>query len=373
MIKRGTRTIQRSGRNKLFKQAQARLEESVKPFNDQVENSIKVDGVEVEYYQIRNKVGTPCTCRAKPALQQIKGVEEGDDYELDHSNTTSESTDTFNVKFQDDEIFGSDLSDKILNGGFDDDLPNKGDRAFEVSSKGEYLEDGEDYSETGTGNNVKCGICYRTGMLPGYHAINKNRFLFTTLNYVNLNDTMVNDLEKPSRFEWQFEGHKGYVSFVVNVPKYWKSCTISIRNNEDILHRDRIKRIDGVDITGDYMRQFNGGEMEFFVFSPEFTHVTVEFSMNIEPVYANISGMQSSMDYETFRTMSNISATLPPSLKDVESGDIMIVPKKNLTLKIIDRERKDTSNNRRLEWSVTTRVLQPYDVLRHINKGYKLF
>ena len=72
-------------------------------------------------------------------------------------------------------------------------------------------------------------------------------------------------------------------------------------------------------------------------------------------------------------TIGDINVILPPSLAEVENGDILIIKKRNLALKVRDKDRKITADKRRLEWSVSTRVLQPTEALRNIAAGFKLY
>ena len=70
--------------------------------------------------------------------------------------------------------------------------------------------------------------------------------------------------------------------------------------------------------------------------------------------------------------MSDIPIVLGPEIADVNEGDIVCIPERGLYMKIRDKERKITADQRRLEWVCSTRVLQPTEPLRNIAKGYKL-
>ena len=104
-----------------------------------------------------------------------------------------------------------------------------------------------------------------------------------------------------------------------------------------------------------------------------FTHVVLEFDLDVPKLRANISGEQAALDYERLTTISDITVILPPTLAEVEPGDILILKKRNLALKVRDKDRKITADKRRLEWSVSTRVLQPTEALRNIANGFKLY
>jgi hypothetical protein len=97
------------------------------------------------------------------------------------------------------------------------------------------------------------------------------------------------------------------------------------------------------------------------------THVVFEFDLGLPPMKVNISGEQKSIDYERLETMSDITVILPPTISEVNSRDIIIIPNRRLALRVTDKERKITATKRPLEWSVTTRVLQPTEKIKRLD------
>jgi len=89
-------------------------------------------------------------------------------------------------------------------------------------------------------------------------------------------------------------------------------------------------------------------------------------------INANIGGETTTLDYDRLQTMSDIPIVFGPEVSDVNEGDIVVIPNRNLFLKIRDKERKIMQDQARLEWVCNARVLQPTEPLRAISKGYKL-
>lgn len=358
-IKRGPRNNPRiHARNIIHEQAQARLTETVAAFNNQVQNSLAVDAVKVVLYQVNRLIGRPCTCHMTSAVR------------APGSNmapiipTEDRSTDGFELDMQDDDIFGSDLSDKIMNddvinvsGGMDDAL-------IGVSEV-----DDDNFEDGLMQGSVNCGICYRSLRQPGYKPYGMQRTMFTNYDIENLSGYTVDSTSAPHAFVQ--ERGDGFVVFRLIVPKYFKSVTFSIREDLNVL-RERPRTNANTELTIEDMRRHAGGLMDIHIRSERFTHVIFEFDLGLPRINANIGGENTTLDYDRLQTMSDIPIVLGPEIADVNEGDIVCIPERGLYMKIRDKERKITADQRRLEWVCSTRVLQPTEPLRNISKGYKL-
>lgn len=367
-IKRGTKTIKRRhAKNFINEQAQRRLDEVVEPFNKQVENSVSVDAVEIDYYQIQQKVGIPCTC--EETAVDLNRFE--DDSNIAPVIPTRDSDNSgMNIRMQDDGLFGDSMAERI----FDDE----GDRTFDVSggstSFQEMEAEGDDFAEgLMGGGSINCGICYRTGLQPGYKAYGKQRFLFTNHNIGNMKGYFVNTTEAPHTMERHHVDQDGFVGFELTVPKYFVHATYSIRDNLANIASARLYHPDGNVITAQDFRLHAGHTIMVCVKEPRFTHVVVEFKLDVPPLLANISPETMALDYGRLVTIGDISVVLPPYLSQVENGDILVIKKRNLALKVRDKERKITASSRQIGWRASTRVLQPTEPLRNIADGFKLY
>lgn len=373
-IKRGTNSISRThARNYTHELAQKRLEETVAPFVNQVENSLKVDSVEIDYYHIQQKVGVPCTCE-KCAVQPIMQHDDRDTNVQPVIPMKDSDSSGIQMQFQDDDIFGDDLAEKIYNDDDDRILDVSGDRTHISEYAPEEPEGNERFSDgLMNGGSVNCGVCYRTGFQPPFKAYGKQRYLFTNYQIDGIDGYFVNTTKAPHTIEKAAMGMSGYVLFRTIIPKYFKTVTVSIRENLFLLLGQKLFRTDGEPLTVGDMREHAGREMPFLVKADSFTHVVIEFEMEVPRLFANISGEHSALDYDRLTTISDITVILPPSLSQIEPGDILIIKKRNLALKVRDKEPKMTANRRLLEWSVSTRVLQPTEPMRNIANGFRMY
>lgn len=372
-IKRGGNTISRNqARNYTQETAQKRLDETVPAFNQQVMNSLFVDSIEVEYYHIQTKTGVPCTCE-KTAVEPVM-LDEGDS-NIAPVIPTKDSTDKkAKVRFQEEDIFGESMAEKIYNDTDVKRIDVNGDMPHIFSEIDEPAIGDDAYGDGFLGGGgIDCGVCYRTGFQPPYKAYGKQRYLFTNYDIENISGYFVNTHKAPHTMERHDPNQPGFVLFKTIVPKYFKTITVSIRDNLVYLVEDHLLRTDGERLTMDEFREHAGREIEFLVQARCFTHVIIEFELDIPKLRANISPEQASLDYERLTTIGDITMILPPTLSEIEPGDIMILKKRNLALKVRDKDRKSTADKRRLEWSVSTRVLQPTEALRNIGNGFKLF
>ena len=263
-IKRGPRNNPRiHARNIIHEQAQARLTETVAAFNNQVQNSLAVDAVKVVLYQVNRLIGRPCTCHmtnvARAPGSNMAPV----------IPTADRSTDGFELDMQDDDIFGSDLSDKIMNddvinvsGGMDDGL-------IGISEP-----DDDNFEDGLMQGSVNCGVCYRSLRQPGYKPYGMQRTLFTNYDIENLSGYTVDSTSAPHAFVQ--ERGDGYVVFKLIVPKYFKAVTFSIRDDLNVL-RERPLTSYNTELTIEDMRRHAGGMMDIHVRSERFTHVIFEF------------------------------------------------------------------------------------------------
>ncbi len=366
MIKRGVPNNPRKhARNYIQKQAQKRLDETVQAFNHQVENSLAVDAVEIELYQIQLQVGAPCSC--SKTHKDVSAFIDDDDNGFSPTMIPHKEhrRDGINIQFQDDDIFGDGMAEKVLN-----DAVSTFDVSGDDAIVGTLEADDEiEFTDGLLSGSINCGICYRSTLVPGFKAYGRQRTLFTHHNVENLRGVFLDSTQSPHCFVRQHDD--GFASFLLPVPKFFKSVTVSIRDNIQVLN-ERPHVANGALLSISDLRRHAGRDIEIFIKVDSFTHVVFDFDMGVEKIRANISGENIALDYDRLTTLSDMTVVLGPSVSDVNPGDIICIPKRNLVLKVRDKERKITASQRRLEWVVQTRVLQPTEPLKQIAKGYKL-
>lgn len=384
-VQRGPKSYKRrNAKNFTNRQAQARLNETVEPFNTQVENALFVNAVEVDFYQAMDDIGRPCTC------EKVEIVPEHH-----HTTITTDSNDEatsaspviptpdddnagVSIKLQDNDLFGDSGAEKMYNDvihfdvtdqsidDYDDDIP---EALYEETEK---LEANSDYEETALfGSASNCGICYKTGFQPGYKVYGKQRHVLTNWDLDELNGYIVRTSDTPNTIVRQ--GPKQdytFASFVLNVPKYFTGCTYSIRNNTQVLS-DKLYMEDYV-LTLDMLKRFAGRSIYIKTNAEAFTHIVLEFDLGLNKLRANLGSESESLDFSKLESISNFPVILPPSVYDVSVGDIIVVHGRRLVLKIVDKERKITADKRQLEWSVQTRLVQKTEAIRHIARNFKL-
>ena len=358
MIKRGpSNTSRKHARNIIPTQAQARMDETVSAFNNQVSNSLAVNAVKIILYQIERQVARPCSCCSTNVAIP------------DSSNVTptipqrDRVSDDIGIEFQDDDLFGTSMDDRMFNDVEVEDVSGSHDKSGMVGIETEQFED-----TVGQGS-VNCGICYRTLKQPGYNALGMQRKVYTHYDVERFEFVHLDSTSAPHAFKRE---HKdGFVCFRIMVPKYFTSVIYSVREDTYVL-REKPLKADGTVVTIADLRAHAGRHLEIYIKVDRFTHVVFEFDLGVSRYNANIGGETTTLDYDRLQTMSDIPIVLGPEVSDVNEGDIVCIPERNLFLKIRDKERKIMQDQARLEWVCSSRVLQPTEPLRAISKGYKL-
>lgn len=367
-IKRGTNTIKRrNAKNFTHDTAQKRLNETLDPFRKQITNSLQVDAVEIDYYHIQRKWGAPCSCGTNHSSEPLIREAEGDKMIATIPNKHGVEG-SASIQFQADNIFGEDMAQQIFEDDFEDDA------ILDVSGGTTISAIEPEIAEEGimNGGGVNCGICYRTQHRPPFKANNKVRFLFTSFDIADSVEYMVDRTTAPHTIVSHGAQSSGHVAFTFVVPKYFKDVVFSVRNNITYIPSVRLLRADNVPFSAADFRVYAGREVTFYVKTPQFTHVVIEFSLDVEPIMANISAESQALDYGRLMTIGDIQVVLPPSLANVENGDILIIKKRNLALLVRDKEWKATADRQTFGWRVSTRVLQPSEPVRTISHGIKL-
>lgn len=363
-IKRGTNTIRRNAKNFTHEIAQKRLEEALIPFKQQVTNSLAVDAVVIDYYSIQRKTGRPCSCSMSP---QMILEDDRNEIQVTIPNKHKEEH-SASIKFQDENIFGEGLAEHVFN---DDKVMT--DTILDVTGNTSVTLIEEDQeSFTGMSGSVDCGICYRTNNVPPFKVANKFRVLFTHADIQDMEGFYVDRTTAPYTISTQSDHTKGWVEFELNIPKYFKVALVSVRNNLHHLSYATIHDGDLHYLREEDLRRHAGQSMPIRITEPQFTHVVIEFEMDVQPLLANISAESQSLDYNRLMTIGDIQVVLPPSLASVENGDILIVRDRNLALLVRDKEWKATSDRKTFGWRASTRVLQPGEAYRTLALSQKL-
>lgn len=324
-------------KNFIQKEADQRLKEVVVPYQRQGLNALGVDNHEVLVF-IKVMSTQVCTCRevqteselgSAPAAVVRSGISETHEININWNRPLFGEPNEARVEEED----GTDLGDYEF-----DDAPTPHVQQLLESS-------------------AECGICYRTGFLPGFEQYGKRRIVLTSHDMIAQSTYTVNRSQAPHTFDRLHRD--GWVEFEIQVPKYFKSVGYSVRNNIKILDNAIFTAAGICDLA--YLQSMAGKKVKIRVAAEQFTHVVVVFDLGTDPVYANIAQMSKATDWTMFNTIGNLNVILPMTIKEVTNGSIIIAPKFGLALRVTDVTFLRTAEGRNLDWSVNTRVSQPQE------------
>ncbi len=217
-------------------------------------------------------------------------------------------------------------------------------------------------------SNADCGICYRTGFLPGFEQYGKRRYVLTT--YDLMDQFSYNIRRDKAPHVLQRMQQNGWVEFEITVPKYFKGVQYSVRNNVELLD-NAITTASGVcDLA--YLQMNAGKKVRLRVSAEEFTHVVLVFDLGTEIIHANIAQMSRATDWTMFSTIGNLNVILPMTIPELSNGSYIIVPRIGVALTVTDVTYLRVADGNNLDWSVNTRVAQPQEAVNRIHKGFPL-
>jgi hypothetical protein len=354
-ISRGTPKVRRvHGKNFTHAQAEARLGEVIASSQAQGMNALGVDFHEVLLY-LKNMSSRVCTCReiqmeahgidvVMPDAPKLSGIGEEQTITLDWAKPLfGEPGEAYS--HQDD----SDTDDSMYD--LDED------------------EGGRPLIDQTEESSPDCGICYRSGFVPGFEQYGQTRFVFTTLDFVDQRGYTIERDQQPHGFARL--GNVGTVSFPVRVPKYFRAVQFSIRNNHEVLS-DR-PLYNSAPLSMQDLRDNAGKEILVEVSAEFFTHFVLVFDLGSDPIHANIAQLSKVTDWSKFETIGGLNVLLPMIIKELPVGSLIIVPSKHLGLRITDVQYLRVALGSNIDWSCSTRVMQPMEATKYINKGFKLF
>lgn len=362
MIKSGTGVIaRRHAKNYISQQADARLKEVIAPYQAQGLNALGVDSFEVRYFY-KARGTTTCTCKQTEVLQQTLSAG-GLPVMLLNPNAVGETEIAIDYARP---LFGN----QNENGDSDEET---GDDEFALIGD----DNPDDGSENPTMDSLMssspdCGICYRTGYVPGYNLYGAERLVLSTHSVTSTYGYNLERNQAPHSFN-RIDTREGYVRFLISVPKYFKSVEMSVRNNTENLVGETVYLVaTGSAVTLADLRYYGGAEVEIEVRAPRFTHAVITFDLGSDVIRSNLAQMTRTIDWTMFSTLGNLQIILPMTIQEVQAEDLVWVPQRRIALKITDVTYLRTAGERNLDWAVTTRVLQPQESLKNIARGQKI-
>ncbi len=357
MIKSGKGVIRRRhAKNYIDSQSDRRLQECVRPYQQQGLNALGVDYFEVQLYQhILSTV--VCTCK-----QTELPITHNQELPPNVVNPNSSTDDIIRIDYM-RPLFGT-RSESLTN--LDEES------ALEISLDDDEIidDDGEPIktSENLFSANPNCGICYRTGYIPGYVLYGFDRKVLTTHSLSNTYGYHINKSTAPHTFNKQDE-REGFVEFELTIPKYFKRVKYSVRNNMDILFDEELYNSNGQPLTVQDLRFYAGRKFIIRVLAMDFTHAVLEFDLGVSTTHANIAMMSKNLDWSMIDTLGNMNVILPMTIQEVQAQDFIYVPTRNQVLKVTDTPFLRTARDKTLDWSCNTRICQPQEPAKRIHVG----
>jgi hypothetical protein len=346
---RGLPSIRRvNARNYIQEEADQRLREVIAPYQKQGLNALGVDSYDVLLF-LKKASTVACTCRETQMtsdLGQAKDVPTSDGIAATHEISIDWRRPLFGepheARFEEEDGTGMDDYE------FDESPTPHANNIFESSPD--------------------CGICYRSGYVPGFVQYGKQRIVLTTHDVVGYNGSTIDRNSFPHAFDRL--ASNGWVEFEFVVPKYFKTARYSVRNNLQQVEADITTDVGALDLA--FLRANNGKAVRIKVSTDCFTHLVFTFDMGSEVISANIAQMSKQTDWTMFNTIGNLNVILPMTIPEVTNGSIIVVPKPGITLVITDVTYLRPEDGRNLDWSVNTRVCQPQEPAQKISNSLAL-
>ncbi len=355
--------------NYIPRSSQKRLDEVIPAFLDRIANSLAVDSTEASIYWLNSiprtgaaaaSRGTRCSCSAGPQLHQLDTTAPLTPPHFGEPRTaTTINTQAF--------LFGDERpGDPNPNPlGID---PTRTDLGMEPRDPDPRRP--SPGAVWGAGS-VDCGICYRTGSVPALVSVNSAQLVLLptqltassgyTLDRSTFPHTLV------SSGAWN-----SYVQWEILVPKYWKRCYYSVRNNTVVLPQPTLhttllqpgpQRM--VPLTATRLRQASGTTLTLQVQCVEqFTHVVLEFDYGL-PTIVNVAAETLSLDYTMLDTLGSLQIIVPSSVAMMRPQDLIFLRRRGIGIKVTDVSKLMSSRRKTLEWQVTGRILQPSETARY--------
>lgn len=345
-----------NAKNIIDKQAQKRLDETVPAFQQQVRNALNVDAVDVVIYRKLEKIGRQCTC------QQVDADRVQDSLSAPGNNLNA----GFEMRDYGEDLFGTSQSEANIQTG--DEPLAKTMEIADLQSSGGVANPLDTIESALAGGSVNCGICYQHGTVPALTPLGYTYNLLTTHEIAGVSGFYMDVSQFPAMLLCNDE-RNGWVDFYVTIPLFFTAVGLSVRNNKRVVEYYQAEDpVTGEQLSHQWFDARRGHEVKIRIrTNTAFTHATLLFDEGITPIKANISDEANVLSYSQELTVGNINVVLPSQVGIMTSGDVIVIPKRGLVLKVNDAPRKNTATRDTWEWACQTRTLQRSDPLRYIH------
>ena len=356
MISRGGKSTGINAKNYIGKEADARLQEVIQPIQQQGLNALNVDWVSAEYFQLLPS-NMACTCRQVQVTRQEQEAKVA-------TNPTMRSALEVEIDW------------KRPSFGTRNETPQHGDDFTEDDLTIVDDDNTENTDAIGTSSHLftateDCGICFRSGVVPGYTSYNRQRVLLCTHHIEDLDGYHLEKHRQPNVMSPVMDD--AFVEFQITVPKYFNSVRCGLWQNKELVVKPASSYLQlgaskaPVSLWG--LKNYAGKTVTLRVVNEEFTHLVLDFDLGLPPVHVNFAQMSKSTDWTMLDTLGQINIILPMTIAQVSSADVVYVPSRKQTFKVTDVTYLQTARNAKLDWSAQTRIVQPNEALHNLRKG----
>jgi hypothetical protein len=386
------------GRANQYMSAQAELDHTVSRANAQYLEAIAVDGIEINYWH-RGTEGRFCTCHDPSSAQstlQADGLDANGNSNNPDGSASGGTDVIFTIRGSLESRVQRPNASRDVFGARLGDLPTSEEQSDKILQWAAGEETDEEMERAGNADalqrmnpeaailfgaeNIRCGICFRTGHVNGYSLHNGRRdvldatgaFDYTTTSFV------VDRKARPNVF---FAAHDltAYVQFDYEVPTYFERCLlVAVRNNVDESYSCKVQaRLKGtadpfLDLTTDTIEALRGdGAVLQVRVSPKqashegmsrFTHVEIVYQFAPWPK-AQMPNRSEATNFALFDTALSSEMTLPPTIVQASKEDVIWESKYGRLWKVTDLTDFMTAARQVCGWTASVRGIQEYEQL----------
>lgn len=323
MIQRLAPTNQMRAKNYTADQARIRIPYYAKPLTEQYNNSIAVNGSHCIYFQ---KVGHghTCTCVAQTVTDNVQS-----------NIITNETSIDIDLNVP---LFGGQKTDH--------------DTFIELNTNNVPDSNGtESFIPSLFGNSIDCGICFRTGYVPGYTALGYSRQVLTTHNVLSIDGYEIKNT-MPAQFIRLRDDAQ--CTFSILVPPTYKAAAYRVFNNREPL-------------TDEISINLVPGRQLLHVSSSIFTHIVVMFEIG-KHVLIDFPQDQKSLDLTLFDSIGTVQLVAANNIPNVSSGDLIYNIELDRLLKVTDFTYFRLKTGQVLGWNITARPVQKDETVFNIHQ-----
>ena len=360
MYNRGGKSTGLNAKNYIGREAQRRMDEVIRPMQEQGLNALNVDSILVELFQTVPS-NLECTCRKVQILESsVQGNNASNPLMKTRSNTEIElkwNRPLFGTKNETPQV-GDDFDEDDMSISDDDDTENTG----ALGTAAQLF-----------GTSVDCGICMRTGMVPGYSSYGRQRVLLCSHHLEAMHGFLLMQNEAPNVLESQHP--ESYVEYALTIPKYFKGARIGLWDNKNLIstNAQEFMSINSTAVSMSLFRAHAGKTIPLRLSNIDrFTHLVIDFDLGLEPVRVNVAQMTRATDWTMLDTLGQLNFILPMTVPQVNNGDVIYLPTRKQVFKVSDVTHMQTALNEKLDWNAQSRVVQPHETLHNLRKGGKL-